>query len=78
MGKNLKVPVAGEQNLPSNTEKNPDDWSTDVESMTGAQASYLTTPCEEAGALFEADLSKADASKKIDALQNKTGRGHSH
>jgi hypothetical protein len=78
MSKNPKVPAADEQDLPSNTEKNPDDWSTGGESMTGAQASYLKTLCEEAGELFEPDLSKADASKKIDALQNKTGRGHSH
>ena len=43
--------------------------------MTGAQASYLQTLSEEAGEEFDPELSKADASKKIDALQEETGRG---
>jgi hypothetical protein len=43
--------------------------------MTGAQASHLQTLSEEAGAEFEPDLSKADASKRIDELQAVTGRG---
>jgi len=43
--------------------------------MTGAQASYLTTLCEEAGEdLPPGDLSKADASQRIDALKAKLGR----
>ena len=74
---NDKDPV-GEQALPSNTEKNPDDWATGEESMTGAQASYLKTLCAEAGETFDASLNKAEASKRIDALQNATGRGKSH
>jgi hypothetical protein len=60
---------------PSNREKDPDDWTTGDEPMTGAQASYLKTLCEEAGEAFEPDLSKAEASKRIDALRAKTGRG---
>jgi hypothetical protein len=64
--------------VPSNVEKDPDDWTTGSESMTGAQASYLTTLCEEAGEKFDPDLTKAEASKMIDALQNKTGRGRTH
>jgi len=67
-----------EQALPSNTEKNPDDWATGEESMTGAQASYLKTLCSEADEEFDPSLNKADASKRIDALQQKTGRGKSH
>jgi Protein of unknown function (DUF3072) len=43
--------------------------------MTGAQASYLKTLCEEAGEEFDPNLTKADASKRIDALKEKTGRG---
>ena len=43
--------------------------------MTGAQASYLRTLGEEAGEAFDADLSKAEASERIDALRAKTGRG---
>lgn len=42
----------------------------------GAQASYLQTLCEKAGEEFDPDLTKAEASKRIDALQEKTGRGN--
>ncbi len=59
----------------SNTVKDPEDWTTGDEPMTGAQASYLKTLCEEAGEEFDPGLSKADASLRIDALQEKTGRG---
>ena len=58
-----------------NAEKNPDDWTTGDEAMTGAQASYLKTLSEEAHEDFDESLSKAEASKRIDALQAKTGRG---
>lgn len=58
-----------------NAKKDPDRWITGDEPMTGAQASYLETLSEEAGEPFDADLSKAEASKKIDALQEQTGRG---
>jgi hypothetical protein len=63
---------------PSNAEKDPDDWTTGDETMTGAQASYLKTLCEEAGEPFDASLTKAEASKRIDALQAATGRGRTH
>ena len=62
----------------SNTAKDPDDWTTGSETMTGAQASYLKTLCQEAGEAFDSSLSKAEASKKIDELQGKTGRGKTH
>ena len=58
-----------------NAEKNPDDWTTGDEAMTGAQASYLKTLSEEAGETFDDTLTKAEASKRIDALQEATGRG---
>ena len=64
-----------EINKGSNAIKNPDDWTTGDETMTGAQASYLKTLCDEAGEQFEPSLTKAQASKRIDALQEKTGRG---
>ncbi len=64
--------------LPSNTVKDPDEWTTGDETMTGAQASYLKTLCDEAGQAFDPSLTKAEASKRIDALQAKTGRGKSH
>ncbi|MDQ1143024.1 DUF3072 domain-containing protein [Pedobacter agri] len=67
---------AGENELKgSNTVKNPDDWTTGDEPMTGAQSSYLKTLSDEAGEPFDEHLSKADASKRIDELQHKTGRG---
>ena len=58
-----------------NAEKDPDDWTTGGEAMTGAQASYLKTLSEEAHEEFDDSLNKADASMKIDELQEKTGRG---
>ncbi len=69
---------AADDAVPSNTVKDPDNWTTGEETMTGAQASYLKTLCEEAGEEFDPALNKADASKRIDALQGKTGRGRSH
>ena len=63
------------QDAPGNAAKDPDDWTTGAEPMTGAQASYLKTLSEEAGEEFDPEMSKADASKRIDALQSKTGRG---
>lgn len=60
---------------PGNADKPVEDWVTGDEKMTGAQASYLKTLCEEAGEEFDDSLSKAEASKRIDALQAKTGRG---
>jgi Protein of unknown function (DUF3072) len=58
----------------SNTEKNPDAWVTGDEPMTGAQASYLQTLCEEVGEPFDPNLTKADASKKIDELRKRDPR----
>jgi hypothetical protein len=64
--------------LPSNTEKDPADWTTGNETMTGAQASYLKTLSEEAGEAFDPGLTKAEASQRIDTLQARTGRGRDH
>lgn len=58
--------------------KDPDEWVTGDETMTAAQASYLKTLSEEAGEPFEPGLTKAEASKRIDELQRKTGRGRDH
>jgi hypothetical protein len=70
--KQHKAPQASDT---SNTVKNPDEWTTGEEEMTGAQKSYLNTLSQEAGEEPDADLTKAEASKKIDELQHKTGRG---
>ena len=57
--------------------KDPADWTTGDEPMTGAQESYLHTLAREAGEEDEVgdDLTKAEASEKIDDLREKTGRG---
>jgi hypothetical protein len=59
----------------SNMEKDPADWVTGEEPMTGAQKSYLKTLSEEAHQAFDETLNKADASRRIDELQAQTGRG---
>jgi Protein of unknown function (DUF3072) len=59
------------------TEKDPADWTTGDEPMTGAQRSYLDTLAREAGETLSADLTKAEASEHIDRLQSQTGRGQS-
>lgn len=59
----------------SNMVKDPDEWKTGDEAMTGAQSSYLKTLSDEAGEEFDETLTKAEASKRIDELQQKTGRG---
>lgn len=57
---------------PDNTQKDPDDWVSGDEPMTGAQRSYLKTLSEQAKQpdQFEDGLSKAEASKRIDALKS--------
>jgi len=60
-----------------NPEKDPDQWTTGGEAMTGPQRSYLQTLSREAGEDFNESLTKAEASKKIDELRRKTGRGES-
>jgi hypothetical protein len=59
----------------SNAEKDPDDWVTGDEPMTGAQSSYLRTLSQEAGEEFDEGLTKAQASQRIEELQARTGRG---
>ncbi len=59
----------------TNAVKDPEDWTTGDEPMTGAQKSYLTTLATEAGEDIDENMTKAEASKKIDELQQKTGRG---
>ena len=58
----------------SNTIKNPEDWKTGDEPMTGAQRSYLDTLSSEAGEPVEDDLTKAEASKRIEELRDKSPR----
>jgi hypothetical protein len=60
-----------------NPQKDPDDWVTGDEPMTGPQASYLKTLCQEAGEAFDPAITKAQASQRIEELQARTGRGGS-
>jgi hypothetical protein len=59
----------------SSPAKDPDEWVTGDEPMTGPQRSYLDTLAREAGEDAPDELTKAEASKRIDELQAKTGRG---
>lgn len=59
----------------SNTVKDPEDWVSGDDPMTGAQGSYLKTLAEQANddGAYEEGLSKAEASKRIDDLKAKLG-----
>jgi hypothetical protein len=64
------------QQAPNETaEKDPADWVTGDEPMTGPQRSYLHTLGQEAGSDIPDDLKKAQASELIEELQQSTGRG---
>lgn len=56
-------------------EKDTKEWITGDEPMTGPQRSYLETLAREAGQDVPENLTKAQASERIDALQEQTGRG---
>ena len=56
------------------TEKDPSDWVTGDEPMTGAQRSYLDTLARDAGETIPADLNKAEASEHIERLRAATGK----
>lgn len=59
----------------STASKDPSEWVTGNEPITGAQKSYLDTLAREAGEEIPADITKAEASEHIERLQEKTGRG---
>ena len=58
----------------SGVAKDPENWVTGDEPMTGAQRSYLDTLAREAGETLDPKLTKAEASEQIERLQEKTGR----
>ena len=58
----------------SAVQRDPDEWKTGDEPMTDAQRSYLETLCRETGEEFDDTLSKADASKRIDELRQRSPR----
>jgi hypothetical protein len=68
--------MADQSDITTNAEKDPEDWTTGDEPMTGPQRSYLSTLAREAGEEnVPDDLTKAQASELIDRLQQQTGRG---
>jgi hypothetical protein len=69
--------MANTPDIHPNPEKDPSDWVTADEPMTGPQESYLHTLAHEAGETVNANLTKAQASVEIDRLQQQTGRGAS-
>jgi hypothetical protein len=64
-----------DDDIQQNPAKDPEEWTTGDEPLTGAQESYLNTLAQEAGESVPPGLTKADASRKIDELQQRTGRG---
>jgi hypothetical protein len=71
----LGAPEPAQPGQAAGTAKDPEEWVTGDEPMTGAQRSYLDTLAREAGEQLSPDLTKAEASEQIDRLQEKTGRG---
>lgn len=67
--------MADPSDVTPTAEKDPHDWVTGDEPATGPQESYLSTLAQQAGEQVDTDgISKADASMKIEELQDKTGR----
>ncbi|KKK78592.1 hypothetical protein LCGC14_2842030, partial [marine sediment metagenome] len=67
LGKNITLTSTDPTDHPksdpvTNAEKPPENWTTGDEAMTGAQASYLKTLCEEAGEpeAYDTGLTKAE------------------
>jgi Protein of unknown function (DUF3072) len=64
--------VPSTEGLPG-LEKDPEEWVTGDEPMTGAQASYLGTLGRRTGENVPDDLTKAEASEKIDEFRERAG-----
>jgi len=69
----MRNPTTPERDQPV-LQRDPDEWKTGDEPMTDAQRSYLETLCRETGEEFDETLSKADASKRIDELRERSPR----
>jgi hypothetical protein len=65
--------MSDQKNLPDDAIKDPKEWTTGDEPMTGAQDSYVHTLARKAGEEVEDDMTKAEASMKIEELREKTG-----
>ncbi len=67
-------PAAADRSDGSNLQKDPDSWKTGDEPMTGAQRSYLETLASETNEAVDDTLTKAEASKRIDELRQRSPR----
>ena len=65
---------ATDDNAESALRTHPDEWKTGDEPMTAAQRSYLETLCRDTGETFDPALSKAEASKRIEELRERSPR----
>jgi hypothetical protein len=63
-----------DDNAEPGLQRDPDEWKTGDEPMTAAQRSYLETLCRDTGEEFDDALSKAEASKRIDELRERSPR----
>jgi hypothetical protein len=61
-------------NAQAAVQKDPDEWKTGDEPMTAAQRSYLETLAQDAGESFDEELTKAEASKRIEQLRERSPR----
>lgn len=55
-------------------QRDPGEWKTGDEPMTDAQASYLRTLADDVGEDFDPNMTKAEASARIDELQERSPR----
>lgn len=77
-GRGRAKAMAENNEAPNETaEKNPEEWVTGDEPITGPQRSYLETLSREAGREVNLDITKAEASEMIEELQKASGRGAS-
>ena len=65
---------SAEPNTEAGLQRDPDEWKTGDEPMTPAQRSYLETLCRDTGEAFDESLTKAEASKRIDELRERSPR----
>jgi len=66
--------MSTQDNMSAGLQRDPDDWKTGDEPMTAAQRSYLETLCNDTGETFDGNLTKAEASKLIDELRDRSPR----
>jgi len=70
----MKPPNADSVASVAGLQRDPEEWKTGDEPMTAAQRSYLETLARESGEEFNEELTKAEASKRLDQLRQKSPR----